>query len=271
MNKKSGATKHKKRTGQRAIEKEGRKNERGVPRWSIPVLGVVLLMFGAVYLAARPRSQKVEGPAPMPTPKPGDTLLTETFDNIYKWGTQRTVDSLIEESNGHLTIQTSKPSSYFTVAFLSMASGTDNSIYLAGGQPQWLQLGNIDITFETSVEKNVGVATFGAACRFQSEETYYSFLLASNGYFGMAKTINGTSILLAKGNSSAVHNGTEKNKVHIVCSGDQLSLAVNGTQLATVTDNSLKKGIIALIGGAGSTGLIDVKVNYDNLVIKAPK
>jgi hypothetical protein len=86
----------------------------------------------------------------------------------------------------------------------------------------------------------------------------------------MGKTINGRSILLVKGNSSAVHAAPETNKVHIVCSGNQLSVAVNGTQLASVADISLKKGIIALIGGAGSSGPVDVKVNYDNLVIKAP-
>jgi hypothetical protein len=270
MNKKSGATKHRKRTGQRTMGKEAGENKRGWPRWSIPVVGAILLLAGAGYLLARSGSQKVAGPAPVPTPKPGDILLIETFDNIYKWGTERTVDSWIDESNGHLFIQTTKPSSFYTIAFLSMAGGTDNSIYLAGGQPQWLQLGNIDLTFETSVEKDAGVATFGAACRFQNDENFYSILLASNGYYGMGKTINGTSILLAKGNSDAIRPAPQTNKVHLICSGNQLSLAVNGKQLATVADISLKKGIIALIGGAGSSGPVDVKVNYDNLVIKAP-
>jgi hypothetical protein len=251
-------------------KKEGSKTKRELPRWSIPAAGGALLLIGVIYFLGKAGPQKTEGPLPIPTPKPGDIQVIETFDNVYQWGTEKNLDSSIEEGNGQLSIQTSKPNSFFTSAFLSMWGTGDNSIYLAGGQPAWLQQGNIDVTFEATVERNTGVAIFGAACRFQNDQNFYEFILDSNGYYAIGKTIDGTNYLLTKGTTGAVHSMQVINKVHIVCSGLELSLAVNDTSLALVRDITLKKGIMALIGGAGASNFADVKVNYDNLVIKAP-
>jgi hypothetical protein len=241
-----------------------------IPRWSIWVFIGGLLVIGAVFIWKKPGPQRTVGPQPMPTPKPGDILVNETFDNQFKWGTQVNKDPTVMEEGGKLSFQTFTPNSFFTITFLSMAGGSDNSIDMAGGQTAWLNRGNIDMTFDAYVERDTGPATFGAACRYQNDQNFYLFILDTKGYFGIGRVYKGNNLLLQKGDTTATLGSQHTNKVRIICSGEQLTLAVNGTSLATVNDPLLKTGIINLIGGTGPNLPTDVLIYYDNLVIRAP-
>jgi hypothetical protein len=241
-----------------------------IPRWAIWVFIGALLIIGAMGLLTKQGSRNIVGPQPMPTPKPGETLINETFDNQFKWGTQINKDPTVEEANGKLSFQTFTPNSFFTITFLSMAGGSDTSINTAGGQTEWLKQGNIDMTFDAYVERDAGPATFGAACRYQNDQNFYLFILDTKGYFGIGRVFKGNNLLLQKGDTNATLGSQHTNKVRIICSGDQLTLAVNGTPLATVNDPLLKNGIITLIGGTGPNFPTDVLIYFDNVVIRAP-
>ena len=198
--------------------------------------------------------------------------VQERFDGVHQWQTGTSDDTRVEETVGRLVIATTKGHSFYTSAFISMWGGTDGrdySIDMGGGQIDWLQLGNVDMTFEASVERDTGTAQYGVACRFQDDANFYGILIESRGYYAIGKTVNNKNTTLASGKSSAIHAGLATNAFHVTCSGDQLTLAVNNTHLATVADSALKTGIVALIGGAEEDPA-DTVVSFDNLVIRAP-
>ena len=68
--------------------------------------------------------------------------------------------------------------------------------------------------------------------------------------------------------SNYIEKGTSPNRLKVTCSGAQITVYVNGHKLATVTDDSLGWGVVALACGTGSSGKADVLL--DNLKIYAP-
>ena len=267
------------------MRQEQKKIRRQIPRWLIwsggigalvALAGIGACVFVLGVLQGRfygiPGIITNEGLAA--TPKPGDVQVNETFDGAYKWSTGIWPSGSSTESGGQLSIESTASNGtyrYYTVPFVSMWGGSDYSINMSGGTPDWLQLGNLDMTMDASVEKDVGQAMFGAACRYQDDANFYAFIAYSTGHFVIGKTVKGKDEGLSKGDSSAIHTGPASNQVHIMCSGSKLTFAVNGTDLATVTDTDLKTGIVALIGGTGGTSdRSDAIVHFDNLVIKAP-
>jgi hypothetical protein len=208
---------------------------------------------------------------PVPTPKPGDIQVSETFDGNYRWSTLTTADVAIQVANGRLSIEANKVNTFYTVPFESMKGGTDYSISKGGGQTEWLQQGNIDMTFDATVESDSGsYAQIGATCRYQNAQNFYSFIIVSDGRFSIFKEVNDKVTNLHPWTfSDAIHASQMKNKIHIRCSGDQLSFEVNDSNLATVTDRDLASGIIALLAGPAGDAR-NIKAHFDNLVIRAP-
>ena len=68
--------------------------------------------------------------------------------------------------------------------------------------------------------------------------------------------------------SNYIEKGTSTNRLKVTCSGAQITVYVNGHKVATVTDDSLGRGVVALASSSGSFGKADVL--FDNLTIYAP-
>ena len=68
--------------------------------------------------------------------------------------------------------------------------------------------------------------------------------------------------------SNYIEKGTSTNRLKVTCSGAQITVYVNGHKLATVTDDSLGRGVVALASASGPFGRADVL--FDNLTIYAP-
>ena len=68
--------------------------------------------------------------------------------------------------------------------------------------------------------------------------------------------------------SNYIEKGTSTNRLKVTCSGAQITVYVNGHKLATVTDDSLGRGVVVLAFGSGLFGKADVL--FDNLTIYAP-
>jgi len=109
------------------------------------------------------------------------------------------------------------------------------------------------------------------ACRSDSEgNNDYSFGISADGYYGIAKTVNGNQIFL-KGPtlSSYIHKGQGiTNLVRVECIGSTLSLSVNGHLLAEVIDYSHTSGDIAL--GVNSLTGTFTEIAFDNIVVTEP-
>ena len=67
--------------------------------------------------------------------------------------------------------------------------------------------------------------------------------------------------------SNYIEKGTSTNRLKVTCSGAQITVYVNGHKLATVTDDSLGRGVVALACVSAPFGKSDVL--FDNLKIYA--
>ncbi len=109
----------------------------------------------------------------------------------------------------------------------------------------------------------------GVLCRFQDTGNFYFFAISADGYYYIAKFVNGEEIPLDGDYSYYVDDGWDvTNSLHIECIGSSLSLSVNGYLLDTVTDTSFSGGYIGLGAWAFSDDFSEVA--FDNLVITEP-
>ena len=114
--------------------------------------------------------------------------------------------------------------------------------------------------------------SFGLLCRAQEDESYYAFLITSDGYYGILKVYNGGYMFLSDPAglvySESIHRGQASNQIGVYCAGDHLLLIVNGEALAQATDSDLVSGQVGLI--AGSSDAAGVDILFDNFVLYKP-
>jgi hypothetical protein len=93
---------------------------------------------------------------------------------------------------------------------------------------------------------------YGAICRYQNEENFYVFLISGDGYYTIGKyTSDSPSITYLTENgeyqfSDVINQGNATNQIRATCIGQELSLAVNGITLVTVTDPTFVIGDVGL-------------------------
>ena len=110
----------------------------------------------------------------------------------------------------------------------------------------------------------------GLICRFTGSD-YYFFLITSDGFYGVGIYAGGQAVLL--GQSEMQSNGNIKtgmavNHLRADCAGDTLTFYVNGFQVASVQDGTLKSGDVGLL--AGTFSALGVDVIFDNFVVLKP-
>lgn len=112
---------------------------------------------------------------------------------------------------------------------------------------------------------------FGIVCRAVSVDSFYTFIVSSDGYYGIGK-INGQSYRLigmdALQPSQAIRLGTALNRLRADCIGDRLALYVNGEKLAEVQDDEFPNGDVGLIAGSYQSAGTDIR--FDNFVVYQP-
>ncbi|MCX6026095.1 MAG: hypothetical protein NTY23_07555 [Chloroflexi bacterium] len=111
----------------------------------------------------------------------------------------------------------------------------------------------------------------GVICRYQDTDNFYFALVSSDGFAGIGKTKSGEQSLLTGDNlapTDAIHQGNSKNAIRLDCLGNSLSLLVNGTQVATITDSDFAKGDVGLMAGTYDAPGTDIQ--FDNFVVRAP-
>jgi hypothetical protein len=111
----------------------------------------------------------------------------------------------------------------------------------------------------------------GIICRYQDVENFYMFIISSDGYAGIAMYKNNEFIILSGENmepSDAINLGATTNHLEATCIGSTLTLLINGTQVAAVTDTSLSGGDVGLFAKSFSESGVDIL--FDNLVVSKP-
>jgi len=112
---------------------------------------------------------------------------------------------------------------------------------------------------------------FGLICRAVDQNSFYTFVISSDGYYGIGK-IKGEEYQLigmdALQRSDAIKLGSELNHIRADCIGKSLTLYVNGQRLTTVEDLEFALGGVGLIAGTYDKPGTDVR--FDNFVVYQP-
>lgn len=115
---------------------------------------------------------------------------------------------------------------------------------------------------------------YGVICRYQNADNFYIFLISGDGYYAIGKYQSGSEQIeyLSGGGqfqaSDIINQGVATNQIRASCIGNELSLAVNGLPLATVTDPTFVVGDIGL--GASTFQPGTAVIAFDNVQVLAP-
>jgi uncharacterized repeat protein (TIGR02543 family) len=103
--------------------------------------------------------------------------------------------------------------------------------------------------------------------RWQDEDNCYAFGVSADGYYNVAKFVNGEHITLTDVTyTTYINQGVDAvNLIRIECIGSSLSLSVNGHTLTSFTDSSFSDGDICLAANALAGSFTEVA--FDNLVV----
>lgn len=112
---------------------------------------------------------------------------------------------------------------------------------------------------------------FGVICRYVDADNFYAFLISSDGYAGILRVLAGNYTLLNADTleySAAIIQGEAINDLSASCIGEQLSFAVNGTELFVVEDGNFKIGDVGLFVSSYDEAGVDIF--FDNLIVYQP-
>lgn len=115
---------------------------------------------------------------------------------------------------------------------------------------------------------------YGVICRYQNENNFYIFLISGDGYYAVGKYQSGSDrvIYLTEDGqyqfSEVINQGVGTNQIRASCVGNELSLAVNGIPLITITDSAFVTGDVGL--GVSTLAAGTAIVEFDSIRILQP-
>ncbi len=177
----------------------------------------------------------------------------------------------------YLSDDFSDPSSgWFTVTdeygSIDYVNGTYQIEAIKEGYYNWgtagLSLDNVKIEVDVDVLQTTSDLDdgFGVDCRIQENDDGYGFRIASDGNVEIMMFKDGESSALVDWEvNDAVYTDGRTNHITAICDGPQLSLLVNGVEVATTYDSSFTKGDIAF--SALSFTSEPIVVAFDNLEV----
>jgi hypothetical protein len=110
----------------------------------------------------------------------------------------------------------------------------------------------------------------GLICRLTGND-YYFFIISSDGFYGIGLFAGGQAVLLGQSEMQTngnINKGLAVNHLRADCVGDTLAFFVNGFQVASARDGTLKSGDVGLLVGTFSSPGVDVVL--DNFVVLKP-
>ncbi|MBA4375864.1 MAG: hypothetical protein C0401_06800 [Anaerolinea sp.] len=112
---------------------------------------------------------------------------------------------------------------------------------------------------------------FGVLCRYVDVDNYYFAIVASDGFYGMGKMVDGTQTIFGDAGipeTDKVKPGSIPNHLRFDCVGAKLSFYANGNLLAEYEDSALTSGDVGLIAGTFTESGTDV--SFDNFIVYKP-
>lgn len=184
-------------------------------------------------------------------PPQGDGILYQDdfSTSNSNWQLQNDADFLRELRDGALVLGIVPT---MTDAWTSLNTETPGDVQI-----------DVDVTKLSGPDKS----DFGVMCGLQDRNNFFALTAGPNGLVEIFKYVDGThtEVMSLDYHPAVLPSGT--NHISAVCQGSTLRLAVNGQEVATATDTSLKPGGSGLIIGTFEEG--NVNYAFDNLVIRS--
>lgn len=188
------------------------------------------------------------------TPQRVEVLYRDDFNNIHSgWDISEDADSKTAYDDGRYRILVKKLN--WTIWSYPGADFADTQI-------------EVDATKEGGDDAN----HFGVICRLVNDDNYYQFILTSNGYYGIFIREKGTFTQIDADDwrsSAAINQGAATNHIRAICSGSQLTLIINGSDVAQVDDHTFTHGDIGLF--AGNYDQPGTDMLFSSLVVYKPE
>lgn len=147
---------------------------------------------------------------------------------------------------------------------------TDTHLWANPLNAQISSLGDVTVSVDARLADDGSNNLFGVMCRYINNESFYFFVISSDGYYGIGKVIEGKYQLINRNDyppSSAIRKEYQDNHILAECVGSQLRLYVNEQLVDQQTDTDLTLGSVGLI--AGSLGGATV-IDFDNFEVRGP-
>ena len=115
---------------------------------------------------------------------------------------------------------------------------------------------------------------YGLICRYSGSPespNYYFGIISSDGYTAIGKVTGGSTEYLSSEQmipADAIKQGAVTNRLRVDCIGSNLTLYVNGQQVATATDASYTGGDVGFL--AGTFEISSTEIHFDNLLVSKP-
>jgi hypothetical protein len=193
---------------------------------------------------------------PLAWERPSGIMLTDAFDNNNNgWDVFKEDKASAQVENGQLVMKVSEAESSYLIY-----SG--------------LSLSDVEMAFDVTIQEGTPAnSAYGAACRRTDADNRYMFDISGDGSYTLNKRTQGKlETIVDWSSSNAIKTGAgETNRVHIICSGENLELYVNDQLLVSAQDASITGGTFALQAGRFKVDELPVAVAFDNLEVKYPE
>jgi hypothetical protein len=129
---------------------------------------------------------------------------------------------------------------------------------------------DIGIDVDATLLCDTGKNEFGIFCRYKDDKNFYYLGISSEGWPIIQKYFNGQWITLSRGtkilNNFSQGKGTDH--IHVDCRGDELTLCLNGMQVANTQDGSFTDGYVGLTAASFETA--GTEILFENFYIYEP-
>lgn len=215
-------------------------------RKTLPILLSVFLLTGCSTIEKYINKSK-------PEVQSGSVLFTEDFSTMENgWNTWNELDSLVAFQEGGLHFFINQPD----LVTWSRPGYKFSDVKI---QADAIKIGGPDNN------------NFGVVCRMVDDQNFYAFLISSDGYGGILRVLDGQYQILNENAlqfSAAINKGEALNQITAECSGQQLSLAVNGQPVFSSNDANFSTGDVGFLAGTYDETGVDIM--FDNLIVYQP-
>jgi serine/threonine protein kinase/S1-C subfamily serine protease len=182
-------------------------------------------------------------------PSEGEVLFSDDFSVEGLWDTGSSDNGSIAYANNAYEVKVV----------------VDN--YLIWGNA-YQQFDDTVISVQAQVVDSSAEGDFGIICRYQDEGNFYALEVTENSYYSIWKYVDGEFNSLVDWTISRDIPTGQAMTLTAACVGNTLTLAVNGSPLVEVQDNTFNGGDVGLI--AGTWNEPGLRVRFDDFLVNSP-